>query len=145
MEIERKRAAELRIQSPIQPDKETTDKEYDEAIQIAIDNIDIVSFCCGTHNEKSCLFLVELISKNKLAANHSHIWFSQLYGMSDHISYNLARKGYNVSKYVPYGPVEDVLPYLIRRAQENTSVSGQTGRELALISEELKRRKKFGR
>ncbi len=141
MEKERKRAAELKILCPIQVDKASTDKEYDEALKISIENIESLAICCGTHNEESCLHLVELMNEKKLPNNHSHIWFSQLYGMSDHISYNLAKKGFNVSKYVPYGPVEGVLPYLIRRAQENTSVAGQTGRELSLILEEIKRRK----
>ena len=141
MEKERKRAADLKILSPIQADKASTDKEYDEALKISIENIETLAICCGTHNEESCLHLVELMNEKKLSNNNSHIWFSQLYGMSDHISYNLAKKGYNVSKYVPYGPVEGVLPYLIRRAQENTSVAGQTGRELSLILEEIKRRK----
>ncbi len=141
MEKERKRAALLKIQSPIQPDKATTDKDYDQALKIAIENIESIAICCGTHNEESCLYLVELMNEKKLTNNNPHIWFSQLYGMSDHISYNLAKKGFNVSKYVPYGPVEGVLPYLIRRAQENTSVAGQTGRELSLIQEDICRRK----
>ena len=140
MEKERKRAADLKIISPIQPAKAATDKEYNEALKIAIENIESLAICCGTHNEESCLYLVELMNEKKLANNNPHIWFSQLYGMSDHISYNLAKKGYNVSKYVPYGPVDGVLPYLIRRAQENTSVAGQTGRELSLILEEIRRR-----
>ena len=141
MEKERKRAVDLKIISPIHPDKAATDKEYDESLKIAIENIESIAICCGTHNEESCLHLVELMNEKKLANNNPHIWFSQLYGMSDHISYNLAKKGYNVSKYVPYGPVDGVLPYLIRRAQENTSVAGQTGRELSLILEEIRRRK----
>src|SRR4030095_11594459 len=107
-------------------------------------NIDVVGLCCGTHNEESCLLLVELMDEKKIVPDHQAVWFSQLYGMGDHISFNLAQKGYNVCKYVPYGPVEDVLPYLIRRAQENTSVAGQTGRELSLIQSEMKRRKLAG-
>ena len=142
MEKERKRASRLGLPSPIQPDKSATDRDYNLAIEIALNNIDRLSLCAGTHNEKSSLLLVELMRKKHLANNHHHIWFSQLYGMSDHISYNLAMQGYNVCKYVPYGPVEDVLPYLVRRAQENTSVAGQTSRELSLLQTELKRRKK---
>jgi proline dehydrogenase len=145
MEKERQRAAKLNIPSPIQIDKASTDKDYNAALRIIIKNIESAALCCGTHNESSSLLLVELMETNKLPNNHKHIWFSQLYGMSDHISYNLANKGYNVCKYVPYGPVEGVLPYLIRRAQENTSVAGQTSRELSLLSEELKRRNNIKR
>lgn len=141
MEKERERSKILNIPSPIQPDKIATDNDYNASLKTVIENIDVLSLCCGSHNEASNLLLVELMEKNKLPNNHTNIWFSQLYGMSDHISYNLAKKCYNVCKYVPYGPVEGVLPYLIRRAQENTSVAGQTGRELSLIEEELKRRK----
>jgi proline dehydrogenase len=141
MEKERDRAGQLNIPSPIQTDKQSTDQDYNSALKEIVDNIDFVGLCCGTHNEQSSLLLVELMEEKKLPNNHHHIWFSQLYGMSDHISYNLAKKGYNVCKYVPYGPVESVLPYLIRRAQENTSVAGQTSRELSLIKEEIERRK----
>lgn len=140
MEKERLRAAKLNEPSPIQVDKASTDNDYNAALKLIINNIDAVALCCGTHNESSTLLLIELMESNKISNNHKHIWFSQLFGMSDHISYNLANKGYNVSKYVPYGPVEAVLPYLIRRAQENTSVAGQTSRELSLLREELKRR-----
>lgn len=142
MEKERKRAQELNTTSPIQPNKSATDADYNSALKIIIDNIAFTGLCCGTHNEESSLFLVELMDEKKLPHNHPHIWFSQLYGMSDHISYNLAKAGYNVCKYVPYGPVESVLPYLIRRAQENTSVAGQTSRELGLLTAEIDRRKK---
>lgn len=142
MEKERDRAAKMNYRSPIQPDKAATDRDYDASLKMCIDNIDIVSVCCGSHNERSSLLLVQMMKEKKLPVNHDHIWFSQLYGMSDHISYNLAAAGYNVCKYVPYGPVTAVLPYLIRRAQENTSVAGQTGRELSLIITEKKRRKK---
>ncbi len=141
MEKERKRAVEMNYTSPVHPDKASTDKAYDEALTFCVDHIDRISICCGTHNENSSLLLTELMQKKNLPHSHPHIWFSQLFGMSDHISYNLAKLGYNVSKYVPYGPVTSVLPYLIRRAQENTSVKGQTGRELALIMTEKKRRK----
>jgi proline dehydrogenase len=145
MEKERKRAAELNLPSPIQPDKHSTDADYNKALLLIIENIDIAALCCGTHNEESCLLLAERMKERKLANNHPNIWFSQLLGMSDHISYNLSQNGYNVSKYVPYGPVEGVLPYLIRRAQENTSVAGQTSRELSLIREEIIRRKNVKR
>lgn len=142
MEKERKRAQELNVPSPIQLNKSATDADYNEALQIIINNIEFTGLCCGTHNEESSLYLVECMDEKKLPHNHPHIWFSQLYGMSDHISYNLAKAGYNVCKYVPYGPVESVLPYLIRRAQENTSVAGQTSRELGLLQEEISRRRK---
>jgi proline dehydrogenase len=141
MEIERKRAAQYGYPSPIHADKNSTDKSFDDALRFCVERIDSIAICCGTHNEQSCLLLTDLMAEKDLSNNHPHIWFSQLYGMSNHISYNLAKAGYNVSKYVPYGPVTAVLPYLIRRAQENTSVSGQTGRELSLILMEKKRRK----
>jgi proline dehydrogenase len=141
MEKERKRAAMKNLPSPIQADKDSTDHDYNRSLKIAVNNIDVLSLCCGSHNEASNIHLVELMEEKNLKNNHPRIWFSQLYGMSDHISYNLAKKDYNVCKYVPYGPVESVLPYLIRRAQENTSVAGQTGRELSLIETELRRRK----
>ena len=141
MEKERKRAVEMNYPSPIHSGKSSTDIAYDEALRFCVSHIDRISICCGTHNENSALLLTELMLKKVLPNNHPHIWFSQLYGMSDHISYNLAKLDYNVSKYVPYGPVTSVLPYLIRRAQENTSVKGQTGRELSLILMEKRRRK----
>jgi proline dehydrogenase len=141
MEIERKRAARSGYPSPIHPDKTSTDKSFNDALLFCIEHADNIAICCGTHNEQSCLLLTDLMRKKNLPNNHSHIWFSQLYGMSNHISYNLAQADYNVSKYVPYGPVASVLPYLIRRAQENTSVKGQTGRELSLILIEKRRRK----
>ena len=141
MEKERARAAKMNYPSPIQPDKPSADKDYDDALRFCMDHLDRISICAGTHNEKSSHLLVDLMSQKNIPANHPHIWFSQLYGMSDHISFNLAKLGYNVAKYVPYGPVEQVLPYLIRRAQENTSVAGQTGRELSLIETEKRRRK----
>lgn len=142
MEKERARANQLNYTSPIQPDKEATDRDYDQALTYAIQHIESVSICAGSHNEGSNLLLTQLMREKGLINNHPHIWFSQLYGMSDHISFNLSKAGYNVCKYVPYGPVTAVLPYLIRRAQENTSVAGQTGRELSLILTERKRRKK---
>lgn len=141
MEKERKRAKEMEYPSPIQPDKESSDKDYNYALELCVKNIDCVSICAGTHNEKSSLLLVDLMTKHGIKPNDKRIYFSQLLGMSDHISYNLSLAGYNVAKYVPYGPVKEVLPYLLRRAQENTSVKGQTGRELSLIIKEKNRRK----
>ena len=141
MEKERARAKKLKYTSPIQPDKNSTDRDYNTALKICIENLENLSMICGTHNEQSNLNLVEWMNEKNISVNHPHIWFSQLYGMSDHLSFNLANKGYNVCKYVPYGPVTGVLPYLIRRAQENTSVAGQTSRELSLIIQEKKRRK----
>jgi proline dehydrogenase len=140
MEKERKRAVEMNYPSPIQPDKTSTDKDYNLALKLAVDNINMMGLCAGTHNEESSLYLVNLIKEKNIAANDKRIYFSQLLGMSDHISFNLSLNGYNVAKYVPYGPVREVLPYLIRRAQENTSVKGQTGRELSLIMKEKARR-----
>ncbi|MBN8702136.1 MAG: proline dehydrogenase family protein [Bacteroidetes bacterium] len=140
MEKERLRAKELAYASPINDTKTDTDNLYDATLRYCIDHISSIAICAGSHNEKSSLLLVELMSKNNIPNNHPHIYFSQLFGMSDHISFNLAAAGYNVAKYVPYGPVKEVLPYLIRRAQENTSVKGQTGRELNLIIKEKKRR-----
>jgi proline dehydrogenase len=141
MEKERKRAVEKGYPSPIQPSKEASDADYNLALELCIKNISHVSLCAGTHNEQSSLVLVDLMKKNNIAPGDKRIWFAQLLGMSDHISYNLSIGGYNVAKYVPYGPVKEVLPYLLRRAQENTSVKGQTGRELSLIMKEKVRRK----
>ena len=140
MEKERKRAQELNYPSPIQDTKENTDKDYDAALEFCAKNISNIGLCSGTHNEKSSLLLAQLMEQQKIARSNNQIYFSQLFGMSDHISYNLANAGYNVSKYVPYGPIKEVLPYLIRRAQENTSVKGQTGRELNIIIKEKNRR-----
>jgi len=142
MEKERKRALEQGYPSPIQPNKEGSDVDYNLALELCIKNIDHVSICAGTHNEQSSLLLVDLMKKNNIQPEDKRIYFAQLLGMSDHISYNLSLANYNVAKYVPYGPVKEVLPYLLRRAQENTSVKGQTGRELSLIIKEKKRRKK---
>jgi len=140
MERERKRALEMAYPSPIQPDKPATDRDYDAALTFAVEHIDRISIFNGTHNEISNLHLVDLMEKHGLAKNDSRICFSQLYGMSDHISFNLADAGYNMAKYMPYGPVRNILPYLIRRTEENTSISGQMGRELSLIVREKKRR-----
>lgn len=142
MEKERERAEEMGYPSPIQLDKAASDRDYDKAIEFIVDHIDDISLVAGTHNEASSKHLVDLMEAKELLPNDERIYFSQLYGMSDNLSFNLAHAGYNVVKYLPFGPVKEVLPYLIRRAEENTSVKGQTGRELALIQAELKRRKK---
>lgn len=141
MEKERERAAKAGYPSPIQTDKAATDDDFNTALLYCIENIGDIAFCCASHNEESTLFLCQLLNEHQIANNHKHIWFAQLYGMSDHISYNLANNDYNIAKYLPYGPVSDVIPYLMRRAQENTSVAGQTNRELSLISTEMRRRK----
>ncbi|MCX6230200.1 MAG: proline dehydrogenase family protein [Bacteroidetes bacterium] len=141
LEQENERAVQMRYPTPVHNNKDATDTDYDNALTICVDNADIVSVCSGSHNEDSNAHLVKLINEKQFKINDSRFWFAQLLGMSDHISYNLAKEGFNVAKYVPYGPVKTVMPYLIRRAQENTSIAGQTGRELSLIKEELKRRK----
>ena len=140
MEKERERAKNMGYLSPIHINKEYTDKDYDKALEICVAENNLISFCAGSHNEESNALLVSLISEKNIEKNDKNIYFAQLLGMSDHISYNLAHNGYNVAKYVPYGPLKSVMPYLIRRAQENTSIAGQTGRELNLIKDELKRR-----
>ncbi|MGP8215169.1 MAG: proline dehydrogenase family protein [Bacteroidia bacterium] len=140
MEKERERAEKMGYPSPINETKAETDRLFDAALTLCVENIDIFSICAGSHNEKSAMHLVKLMQQYNLPNAHPNIWFSQLLGMSDHISFNVANAGYNVAKYVPYGPVKNVLPYLIRRAQENTSVKGQTGRELSLIIKEKQRR-----
>lgn len=142
MEMERERAAEMGYPDPIGANKAAVDKDYDDALRFCMENIDRMAILNGTHNEASSLLLAELMHKAGLAKNDSRIHFGQLLGMSDNISFNLAAAGYNVVKYVPYGPVAKVLPYLIRRAEENTSARGQTGRELAMITTERKRRAK---
>lgn len=141
MEKERKRAVENKYPSPIHDTKEHTDKDYDAALLFCIENDDKIDLCAGTHNEKSSMYLAKLMQERNFSSDNKYIYFAQLLGMSDHISYNLANAGFNVAKYVPYGPVKEVLPYLIRRAQENTSVKGQTGRELSLIIKEKQRRR----
>lgn len=140
MEKEAKRAEEKGYKNPICESKEATDINYDTAIEYMMNHIDVMAIFAGTHNENSSYKLMELIDKKELSHNDNRIWFGQLYGMSDNISFNLASKNYNVAKYLPFGPVKDVMPYLIRRAEENTSVAGQTGRELNLINTEIKRR-----
>ena len=141
MEKERARAAERGYTDPIQSNKEASDRDFDLAVTFCLDHIDRISVCAGTHNERSSLHLAHAIDERKLNRNDKRIYFAQLYGMSDHISFNLSNAGFNVAKYLPYGPIREVIPYLIRRAQENTSVKGQTGRELTLIQREMKRRK----
>ncbi|MEP3836976.1 MAG: proline dehydrogenase family protein [Algibacter sp.] len=141
MEKEKDRAEEHGYQSPICGSKALTDENFNKGLNYIIDNLDCMSIFAGTHNEDSSYLLMSLMKEKGLLNNDPRVWFGQLYGMSDHISFNLAHKGYNVAKYVPFGPVKDVMPYLIRRAEENTSVAGQTGRELALLTKEKKRRK----
>tara|TARA_B110000037_G_scaffold43777_1_gene53851 strand:+ start:1018 stop:2190 length:1173 start_codon:yes stop_codon:yes gene_type:complete len=140
MEKEREVAAKKNYEDPIQVDKAATDYDFTKAVEYCLENIETISLCAGTHNEKSVLHLTDIMKKHTLRNSDSRIWFAQLLGMSDHISFNLSKQGYNVAKYVPYGPVKEVVPYLIRRAEENTSVSGQTGRELSLIKIELENR-----
>lgn len=141
MEKERNRAIEKGYPSPIQPDKATCDKDYNLALEFLTDNIEYVGVCAGSHNEDSSALLADLMTKKGIAKDDKRFYFAQLLGMSDHISYTMANEGFNVAKYVPYGPVKEVIPYLFRRADENTSVKGQTGRELGLIRQEKKRRK----
>ena len=140
MEKERKRAAEMNYPSPINPDKESSDRDYNEGVRYCIDHIDRIALVVASHNEYSNLYATQLLQEKGLPLNHPHVHLSQLYGMSDNITFNLAHAGCSVSKYLPFGPIRDVIPYLMRRAQENTSVKGQTGRELGLIASELKRR-----
>ncbi|MDC1227258.1 proline dehydrogenase family protein, partial [Algibacter sp.] len=141
LEKENERAVEKGYKSPICDSKFETDQNFNNGVHYIMDHLDCMSLFAGTHNEDSSYLLMTLMNEKKILNNDPRIWFGQLYGMSDHISFNLANKGYNVAKYVPFGPVKDVMPYLIRRAEENTSVAGQTGRELALIKKEKKRRK----
>ncbi len=140
MEKERERAYDMGYKSPIQPDKEATDRDYDSAIDYCVANHKTICLVAGSHNESSTRQLTELMEKHGVEKTSRHIWFSQLYGMSDNLSFNLAKEGYNVVKYLPFGPIEKTLPYLIRRAEENTSAAGQTNRELRLIEKEMKRR-----
>lgn len=141
MEKERAIAIEKNRQSPIQISKEATDTDYNEAVQFCMDHIHSTAVIIASHNEQSNLLAAKLLDEMMLPHNHPHVHFSQLYGMSDTITFNLAKEGFNVSKYLPFGPIQDVIPYLMRRAQENTSVSGQTGRELMQLKRELARRK----
>jgi proline dehydrogenase len=141
MEKENKRAEEKGYPTPICKDKQATDDNYNETVAYMMENLDCMSIFAGTHNEESSYNLMQLMAEKGLQKNDKRIWFGQLYGMSDNISYNLSANGYNVAKYLPFGPVRDVMPYLIRRAEENTSVAGQTSRELGLIKSERERRK----
>jgi proline dehydrogenase len=141
MEKEHERAREMGYETPICASKAATDHNFNESVAYMVDNLDDISLFSGTHNEESCYKLMTLMEEKGLSKNHAGIWFGQLYGMSDHISFNLAENGYNVAKYLPFGPVRDVMPYLIRRAEENTSVAGQTTRELSLLKKERARRK----
>lgn len=141
MEKERNRAKELSYPDPIQPTKLETDRDFNLALEFLVDRIEFCALVLGTHNEESCYHLVKKMKDHGLVSSHPRVYFSQLLGMSDHISFNLAEAGYNVAKYVPYGPVAELLPYLQRRATENTSVKGQTGRELTLLYKEFARRR----
>jgi proline dehydrogenase len=142
MEKERKRAAEMNYVSPIQPDKDSTDRDYNDALRFCISNISNVAVIVASHNEHSNLYATQLMQEKGILHHHEHVHFSQLFGMSDNITFNLAGEGYSVSKYLPFGPIKDVIPYLMRRAHENSSVAGQTGRELGLIKKEILRRGK---
>lgn len=141
MEKERIRAEKLKYDNPVQPSKEATDRDYNSAVEYALSNIDTIAVCIATHNEQSCKQAVIKINEMGIQTHHPHVTFSQLLGMSDHLSFNLSASGFRAAKYMPYGPVQDVIPYLIRRAQENASVSGQMGRELQLLTLEMRRRK----
>ncbi|MGB5437250.1 MAG: proline dehydrogenase family protein [Maribacter sp.] len=140
LEKENLRAEEKGYKTPMCPTKKATDENYDASTKYILDRLDTISLFLGTHNEESSYYLMELMKEKGVAPSDERIWFGQLYGMSDHISFNLAAAGYNVAKYLPFGPVRDVMPYLIRRAEENTSVAGQTSRELTLLKKERKRR-----
>ncbi len=141
MEKERKRAEEMGYPSPIQPDKAASDRDFNASLEYCLQNINEIGFVAGTHNEESCQILAQLMDDYQIPHNHPHVYFAQLLGMSDNLSFNLSDADYNVAKYVPYGPVKAVMPYLFRRAQENTSVAGQTSRELRLIEKEKARRR----
>ena len=141
LEKENERAKEKGYPSPMCKNKAETDANYNAAVAYMLDHLDRMALFSGSHNEESSYLMMQTMAKKNIKNNDSRVWFGQLYGMSDHISFNLAANGYNVAKYIPFGPVRDVMPYLIRRAEENTSVAGQTGRELTLLSKEKKRRK----
>ncbi len=141
MEKERERAEALGYQDPIQPDKASTDRDFDLAVRFCVENHERAALCAGTHNENSSQLLAELLHTFNIDKKNPNFYFAQLFGMSDHISYNLSAEGYNVAKYVPYGPVKSVMPYLMRRAEENTAIAGQSGREFNLIKKETVRRK----
>lgn len=141
MEKERERAAERGYPSPIQPDKAATDRDFNAGIQWCVEHLDRVAFCAGSHNEASNALLAKCLEDASIPADDPRVWSAQLLGMSDHISFNLSQSGLNVAKYVPFGPIRETIPYLIRRAEENSSVAGQTSRELELIRREVQRRK----
>ncbi|MBC8754923.1 proline dehydrogenase family protein [Kordia sp. YSTF-M3] len=141
MEKENRRAIAQGYTSPICISKQATDENFDAGVVYMLENLDCMAVFAGTHNEESSYKVAEIMKAKQVANSDSRVWFGQLYGMSDHISFNLAKEGYNVAKYLPFGPVRDVMPYLIRRAEENTSVAGQTSRELSLLKQEKKRRK----
>lgn len=141
MEKERERALEMGYGSPIQPNKEATDADFNKAVQFCFDHLEDISVIIASHNEASNLLAAQIMQERNIPHNHPHVHFSQLYGMSDNITFNLAKEGFKVSKYLPFGPLKDVIPYLMRRAKENSSVAGQTGRELSLIRKEIARRK----
>lgn len=140
MEKERKRALDLGYQSPIQVSKEATDADYNKAVEYCIDHLDEICMCVASHNEESNYLLDEQLSKKGIKRQHPHILTAQLFGMGDHITFNMAKEGYNTNKYLPFGPVKELLPYLLRRANENSSVDGQASRELTLLKKEMKRR-----
>jgi len=140
MEKERERAAELGYESPIQPDKAATDKDFNQAILFCLDHYEDIAMCNASHNLDSVKMMVDEMIAREIPRDHKHLNFSQLQGMSDYITFNLANSGFNTAKYVVYGPVRDVVPYLIRRADENTAVTGEMSRELSLIVQEVKRR-----
>lgn len=142
LEKEARVAQEKGYPNPINPNKAATDKLFNDAMVFCLEHLDRIAFCAGTHNEESCQLLIKLMQQYKIAPNDSRVYFAQLYGMSDNLSYNLAHAGFNVAKYVPYGPVEAVLPYLLRRADENTAIAGQSSREFNLIKREIDRRRK---
>ena len=142
MEAERERAARMGYPDPICPTKQATDENFDAAVRFTVEHLDRFEMFMGTHNEESNYKLARLLDERGIARGDSRVFFAQLLGMSDNISFNLAREGYNVTKYVPYASVRDVLPYLLRRAEENTSVAGQTGRELRMLKIEIARRRK---
>lgn len=141
LEKERQRAHEDEYSEPLHKQKKDTDRDFNAAVDVCLAHLGQVNFCVGTHNELSCMQLCDKMEALEIPANHSHIYFAQLLGMSDNISYNLAANGYNVAKYVPYGPVAAVMPYLFRRAEENSSIAGQTSREFGLLQKEVNRRK----
>ncbi len=141
IEKENRRAKKYNYKSPICESKHATDINFNEGANFILSNLDNFSLFCGSHNENSIYNILDIMRESKMQNNNPKIWFGQLYGMSDNISFNLAEEGYNVIKYLPFGPIKEVIPYLIRRAEENTSVKGQTSRELELIKKELKRRK----